>query len=234
MFLYFVPSNSATVPDFLRYALEDGCTISRVQTLAGPSGLGNGTLFVRGEATPRITASQTWTVAANNAYAVGVEQGTKLSPDLLAREEPLPGHWVTLGDGSRWLCAIARGFNTEQARFYSPLPRSLQFDPPSNSWIPGKVVRQYRRFLELAMQYAEASTRAIAEERAHFEFPAVDELALLGLTANYRISALELSLFDDAYTIETRRQLINAILDVPTLNAWAEKKREQELAGSNT
>jgi hypothetical protein len=139
---------------------------------------------------------------------------------------------VTLGDGSAWAAAIARGFETESAQFYTPLPRELAYDPKTGRWVHGRVAAEYRRFLDLAFDYADAADAAHQSGQNHFTFEAVDELAVLALTINYRIGPSELALYPGAYTVGARDALIRAALDMPTLERWIQKKTETAAVGS--
>ena len=235
MLLYFVPGNATAPPAELAYAFERA-NVSRTQTLAGPHGTGEGIVFsMRRDTRVRFAPNdQEWKRVPNTPYFVGKWNDETLTPDGLARPEMRDGHWVELGDGSRWLCAIARGFDVDSERFHTPLPRALQFDPESNAWIPGPVLKPYRRLLELTNAFMGASYTAQCEGLPDFSFPEINELAVLGLTANYRVSSVELSFLTDGYSIEVRNRLIDAITDGPTLLAWTAKKNGPASVGSDT
>ena len=238
MFLYFIPGNSCAVPKCLEYAFE-GKTISRQQTMAGPCGSASGFLLANSDDPTRTKLdlpNQTWKRIPGieiEAYC-GVWNDLKITPSMVAREEMLQSHPVTFEDGSIWMCAVARGFDIAAGHSYSFLPRSLSLDPDSGKWVSKHVILRYRRFADLAQQYVEAQTDAISRDESTFRFDHMDELAILGLTANYKISSIELSFLEDAYSIKVRQELLSAILDIPTLALWQKKTLGSVSDGSGT
>jgi hypothetical protein len=66
-----------------------------------------------------------------------------------------------------------------------------------------------------------------------FDFEYTDELAILGLTANYRVGPAELALCN-GYDVEARRRLIRAIMDEATFETWTKKKIAVDQSGSDT
>ncbi len=233
MFLYFAPGNVTRVPPDLEYAF-DGPTWTRVSTAIGPLGMPAGTLFGAGESVRLDVAHQDWTAIPNTPYAIGVPKNWKPNPESLKRESEIPGHWVTLGDGSKWLVAIAHGFDLNRETFSTPLPRALEYNKSTGRWIAGPVVKRYRKFLELAIGLVDAQTRSQLAGTTSFNYEPVDELAMMGLSTNYRVSSIELSFFEEAYTLDVRQKIIHAILDYPTLELWRQKKRALASAGSTT
>lgn len=235
MFLYFAPKLLNSIPPELQYAF-DGKSFTHVQTMAGPNGCGSGTVLgspmLPTERIRYVPAQQTWKRIPGTDCYCGLWSDSKPTPSDLQRPELVQGHPVELDDGSRWQCAVAHGFDSESCRIYSPLPRTLAYDEESGKWIANKFEKRFRRFVDLACAYVSASESA--DEGGSFSFNEVDELAILGLTANYRISSVELSFFEDAYSVRARQSLIRAILDLPTIEAWSQKKTDVELDGSNT
>jgi hypothetical protein len=219
MFLYFVPANESRPPDALSYAF-DGPTFTRVSTASGPLGMPAGTIFGAGEVVRLDVASQQWAPIPNTPYAIGKPTHWTPRPEELARQSQLPGHWITMNDGSRWLVAIAHGFDPARETFYTPLPRALELDRSTGKWQHGPVLKQHRRFLDLAVGFVNAQTAAHQTESKSFVYEPVDDLAMAGLSTNYRISSIELSFFEEAYTADVRRKILDAILDYPTLKEW--------------
>jgi hypothetical protein len=249
MFLYFVPrigGNPFAIPPALRYAGGRGFSLTHRETMAGPEGCGPGWICaVKTDATTRVELQlndQTWArlfVADAPADApplfVGRWNDAKLSPGPLQRPNMQPGHPVTLGDGSTWVAAIARGFEAATASSYTPLPRQLERDGKTGKWVHGSVASEYRRFLELALAYVDAANEAAAKDETHFSFEGIDDLAIGALSANYRIGPEELGLFPGVYSTEVRDELIRAALDWPTIEAWTlQKKTEMAGDGSGT
>jgi hypothetical protein len=235
MFLYFAPRLLSSIPPELQYAF-DGKSFSHCQTMAGPGGSGSGTVMasptVAADRVRYVPAEQTWKRIPGTDMFCGKWNDTKPTPSELQRPELIQGHPVELDDGSRWQCAIARGFDSATGSTYSPLPRSLSYDEATGKWLSDRFEKRFERFVDLACAYVLASETADAENR--FAFDEVDELAIYGLTANYRLSAVELSFFDDAYSVRARKSLIQAILDFPTIAHWNQKKTDAASDGFNT
>ncbi|MFY7699179.1 MAG: hypothetical protein ACOVQH_02770, partial [Burkholderiaceae bacterium] len=101
-------------------------------------------------------------------------------------------------------------------------------------WVSKHVIPRYRRFADLAQQYVEVLADALNRDEESFRFDETDELAILGLTTNYKISSIELSFMEDAYSIEVRKALLSAILDMPTLALWQKKTLDSASGGSAT
>lgn len=244
MFLYYIPRTAAKfdMPPELSYIEERGATRHRREVLQGPNGSPAGWIIAIGDqpadAVGYYPDRQTWAPMGPTddgpQLHVGRANDAVLDPAKLARATMLEGHPVELGDGSTWVAAVARGFDAETSNFYTPLPKSLTYDPTTNRWRPKQVAKEYRRFLELAIAYAEVHDTAVAEGQKTFEFAEIDELAIAALTANYRVGPVELSLFDDVYTVPARNALVGVALDFPTINRWVQKKTESAAVGSDT
>jgi hypothetical protein len=244
MFLYYFPKTGGkfAVPDSIAYCKDRGASINRREVLQGPNGSGAGWVISIGdwpaESVGYYPDRQTWAelpgTPTEPPLYVGRMNDATLDPGRLARPAMLDGHPVELGDGSVWMAAVARGFDTEASQFYTPLPKSLTYDPTSNRWRPKQVAKEYRRFLELAISYGDAHDTAVAEGKTQFDFAEIDELAILALQCNYRIGPAELSLFDDVYTVPARTALVEVALDFPTIRKWAQKKTESAGVGSDT
>jgi hypothetical protein len=241
VFLYYVPRTGAdyVAPDCLRYAFERRAAVTRRDIMGGPSGGGVGWLIqTDDQPTDRLTYkpdAQTWAPihdaakpdqTAETRCWVGRWNDATLSPSSLQRANQIDGHAVELGDGSRWLAAIARGFDVESVGYYSPLPRDLSYDHQTGRWRPNEIAAEYRRFFDLAIEYAAANERAVADEQKTFTFDGIDELAIGALSANYRIGPAELALFPGVYSVAVRKELIDAATDYPTLRDWLQKKTD--------
>ena len=245
MFLYFVPRAALAggqwaTPAALKYVGQPGETWTNRETMAGPEGSGAGfvcAMAPNAERVQYIADKQTWLpIYQPDPAAVPIYVGRwnedKLEPATLQRPAMRESHNVTLGDGSVWAAAIARGFEAETAQFYTPLPRELTYDPKTGQWKHGRVSAEYRRFLDLAFDYADAADAAARNDQNQFAFPAVDEFAIGALAVNYRIGPSELALYPGAYTVTARDALIRAALDMPTLERWMQKKTEAAAVGS--
>lgn len=248
MFFYYVPRvNGAAfeLPQCLNYATDRGVTYQTREVLAGPEGTGPGWLWrcatQRGVWKRDLKIEpeqQTWAPFFNpdgpqDCY-VGRWNDETLDPVKLERPRLLDGHSVTLADGSVWTAAIARGFNVEDETYFTPLPQTLAYDGKTGKWLPTKVAREYRYFLQLAHDYADAHAQAVAADAKTFAFAEIDNLAVAALTANYRVSHAELGLFEDIYNVTARDALVHCALDFPTIKRWVEKKTELAAGGAGT
>lgn len=256
MFLYFIPRQTDggfSIPDSIKYAFESNgkgaAKIHRRETMRGPNGAGAGQVIcdagaMSADQCQLALDKQTWAAIYDPKIENVVDRpqvgryndSGEPDPAKLQRATMLPGHPVTLGNGSVWVAAIARAWDDENNWFYPKLPHSLAYDPATGKWAPTTVAKNYRRFSELAFAYAEAENAALAEGAEYFEFVDVDELAFAALSVNYRIGQAEFGLFPDAdlYSVEVRRELIRAALDIPTIDAWVMKKKEMDSVGSNS
>lgn len=246
MFIYYVPRGdvgaSFRVPPHLSYTVDRGATVTRREVLSGPDGSGPGWLFTLGTDPNRDlkwdTQTQTWTPIFSEGDAarcyVGRWNDAPLDPAKLQRPTLLDGHNVALGDGSVWVAAVARGFDVETAGYYTPLPKTLAYDPATGKWRAVRVAKEYRQFLDLAVAYADAHDKAVTDNVATFTFEQIDDLAIAALQANYRIGAAELALFEDVYNVTVRDALVHCALDFPTIRNWVAKKNDGDVVGAVT
>jgi hypothetical protein len=249
MFLYFVPRIDGApfrVPPHLSYTVDRGATVTRREILAGPDGSGAGWLFMLGTDPTRDLkidpANQTWNPIFHAVDGVSIEprcyvgrwNDTALDPAAVQRPTLLDGHNVALGDGTVWVAAVARGFDAETAGYYTPLPKTLAYDPATGKWRAVRVAKEYRQFLDLAVAYADAHDSAVRDDVATFSFDRIDDLAIAALAANYRIGAAELSLWDDIYNVTVRDALVHCALDFPTIRNWVAKKNDGAADGAGT
>jgi hypothetical protein len=238
VFLYFSPNRFTKIPPELQYAFDESGSFTRVETVSGPLGAGAGVILANAASVPsdRVRldpANQTWRRIPKTDFLCGRWNDSVITPSTIQRDTLHEGHPIELEDGSRWQCAISRGFDAERLSYYSPLPRSLALND-DGIWLPSEFAPQYRRFAQLAFEYADAYEAALSSDQQTFQFASIDELAILGLTINYRISAIELALMPDAYSIRARQQMIGAILDFPTIQEWGKKKIGSGADGSGT
>ncbi len=167
-------------------------------------------------------------------------RGDKLEPSLLQRAEMVDGQGDTLADGSSWQVAYASRFidlGGGSIIAYSPLPRTLELND-DGKWTPTKIATRFRRWPSWPTTTYQAAMDAATEsdgkaEVVRFEFPDIDELAIAGLQANYRIGAAELAFFD-CYDVPTRARIVSAIMDDEALRQWSQKKTDGDLVGSTS
>jgi hypothetical protein len=115
-------------------------------------------------------------------------------PAELARSQQLPGEWLTLADGEKWLVPIARDFEGD-----CQLPLAFDLDDETGEWVPAKVRNEYQKIWNHAQAYLiariEAQLEAEANNQDTFSFVVPDGHALTAdaLAANYRVSQRELA-----------------------------------------
>lgn len=235
-FLYFVPG-SATRLDELRqlglgYAFDADPTPRGCQS--GPGGA-NGVIVCDERSVPLEKlgywpARQTWKKHPIRDYWVGMYQEARPTPDDLARPEQIPGEWLKLDDGNKWLAPKARRWEEfdEQLLWLCDLPKRLTLDD-SGRWTLGEIKPRYERLWTLAMAYEAAMNEAIVNNGAQpdgtvrFQFDAIDDLAVGCLQTNYRVSVVELDMLG-VYDLEARQRIIDVLLDSATWNDWVKKK----------
>jgi hypothetical protein len=152
------------------------------------------------------------------AYWVGIDRAHAVGPADIARQELLPGYWVTLGDGNKWHCPAA-GF----------LPHCHGLGPD------GIYARQidpaYRSFWERSQGFAQTILGTLARLgvlqdiqgkkapqtlSADFDLAETFAFCVEALAFNYRLNAelvTQLGLLKD----EGLRSVVKAAVDLPVL-----------------
>lgn len=242
-FLYFLKTSSKSpITKEIReagieYAFAEHGTRSR-EIIVGPGG-NRGLLLARNILADDLkfdAANQEWRQINEKAW-VGKPKGVEIKPGDLQRPEIVEGERVELADGSIWIAAHARKFTELEPGalvHYCPLPKTLSLI--DGQWRPDKIHRRFRIFSELAEEYQTAAYVAfeasqLQGEVIRFEFPRIDDFAVMALTANYYVSHAELDLLE-LYDEDTRRRLVSVAMDEGTVRAWQEKKRELAQGGS--
>jgi hypothetical protein len=259
-FLYYLPSRSQGLKPAearaagLDYAIDDRLTA--VDVVRGPDG-GRGVLIANPNCISAAECAnrpdqQTW---AKGPIWIGMAAASRPGPASLARTRQLGGHVVRLLDGADWIVPIARGWVEEDgdAHWYHALPRRSVFIPPEDgepgTWQPGGVVEAFAPLWELANRWLQAEAEAAAAEshsaeggagsasvKASFDFSGAHEAAVEALAVNYRIGPTEASLLG-LLSADVCREVLDALVDRPTLVAWLQKKtvlgQARENAGGN-
>lgn len=117
-------------------------------------------------------------------------------PADLARRKQLTGEVLTLADNQCWLVPNARRWADDC--FMVAVPRSVDIDNETGSFVYGEVLPAYRKIWEHANCYwqnmVEASRLATPGEPAAFAIDNPIQLIVDALAANYRVSARELGI----------------------------------------
>lgn len=120
----------------------------------------------------------------------------KPGPQDLARAEQIPGKFLPLADGGRWLIPNARVI-TEFGSSVCNLKSSFDLDDETGDWVRGQVLPQFRKIWDHGNAYMESRQDAIIAaqpgEEITWNIPSWQELIVDAIQANYRVSARELA-----------------------------------------
>jgi hypothetical protein len=156
---------------------------------------------------------------------MGFHHGAKLSPADLARRQQLSGHWVELADCNQWLCPIARRVRDaeEQMTWYNALPQTLALTA-AGEWSAEQVLPRFAPLWQVALDWFDAISGAdTTGDQAIVVFRNTIDAAALALSANYRIERAEAAALG-LLTYENAKTILNALIDLPTIDAWIKKK----------
>ncbi len=230
MFLYYLPGRRSipTLDQLKEIGLD--CAFERTSTTCGVTGGpddGSGIVMCQ-DPTPGVRVGyypneQTWTkVPAGpngppQAYWIGWYTTKPPTPEVLARENQLPGRMVRLGDGQRWLIPSAR-----------QLPHVFRFTP-GDGW-HGEIAEAHAWILPEADRVRSAYTKAAAAwlpgQPFWVDVEAEDiDLAAKLLGTNYRVGAFELTALNVLQS-DTVPAVLLAMLD-PDDSAIADMNLEE-------
>lgn len=180
---------------------------------------------------------QRWAKTAKGDVWIGVCNDSPPTPADLARDSQIAGHLVILADDQRWLCPVARAFDTngDSPVPYLALPQTVGVDEHGD-WGTGGVVPKFRRLWETATKWFDSVRSAgLGEDSTiKFDFADIADAATLAIQTNYRVGKDEVSilgLFDN----RCMTAVLQALVDWPTLEDWLKKKAvSAALAGSSS
>lgn len=247
--LYHLPGKQATTLRELRggdlaYAFERGADLVSRGAGSGPDQAAGLTVadgrFLAAGRVGYYPEKQTWVRIPGSDAWVGFYRDDRPQPTDLARDEQIPGHLVWLGDDQQWEIPVARGWldDGEASGPYQALPSSTALSE-DGEWIRGGVVLRYQALWELALRWWDAFVGALpdgaqqveAEEvKIAFEFAELADGAVTALAANYRLGRAEASLLG-LLNDQTMREVLDALIDRPTLDNWLKKKADSIAAG---
>lgn len=250
-FLYFIESESPTfrhtdLDSFgLRYAIESQPRVQPLRAGASPSGQA-GFVVCDSDHVPSakyLPNEQTWHAPKTPGSRVHIGHPGDTPPPLasLMRAKLLPGRDVPLPDGTRIHIPIARRWSEHDDRLLwsVALPQSLARDDEGR-WVPRQVVARFRVLWNHLCGYIDAAEAAMQAADAapgtsiFFEYPAINELAISAITANYRAGVDEVELCA-VYDVEVRDAIIAILKDDATREAWVKKKVQALIAaGGNS
>jgi hypothetical protein len=230
-FMYFVASTSRTTPTCLAYAFDGKQPTVRDIIGAGPGGnpgklFGAGRWLHDGTGLGYFPDRQTWIGPTPDGVWIGYANDAPPKPEELARETQLRGHQVRLADGQQWEIPVARAF--DEGRWTSKLPQKLIYDITTGQWTYAGVEARYTRLWEVANRWWDAFVVKSEAVEAQMSNHDAIECAVDAIGFNYcigRVEASMLGLLTDSIIAE----VLNAVVDIPTLEAWS-KKNAQHVA----
>lgn len=243
--LYYLPG--ATEDDVAGHMAKAGLTYAYNGRMSargarnGPEGTPAGLVVADNKAVEDVHIGhfpnkQTWRKVPGGTAWVGYYPDDPPKPADLVRKRVLRGRLVTLGDGQDWVAPIARGFIEEDdtLRWYQALPETTTVDDDGN-WIVGGVLPKYAKLWDLALRWLDATCSGERQDdgKVHFDFAGLNDAALVALGTNYRLGKAEvalLGLFNGSCAID----IMGALIDTPTLEDFASKKKQSTDDGSNT
>lgn len=117
-------------------------------------------------------------------------------PQDLARAEQIPGKYLTLVDGRKWLIPNARVI-TEFGSSICNLKSTFDLDDETGDWVRGQVLPQFRKIWDHGNNYMDARQDAMLAaqpgEEISWNIPNWQELVTDAIQANYRVSSRELA-----------------------------------------
>ena len=238
-FLYFVEGRDTMSPAEaerlgLSYAFPNG--IAHVRCGTGPGSINGVVASPEADHCGYYPDSQEWRLYRfeNPKIWVGWRRDKRPGPDDLRKHrDQLPGHEITMADGSTWVvpCALKIG---AAGYIHRTVPSTLKLDD-SGKWVSGDVLPQYRRLWEIANKWFDHWLNASQQGQSSLSAMDAVDMCCEALSVNYRVTRAEcaaLGLFDDQQN--TLTAILGAVIDWPTYEQWritqGEKKEEPAAA----
>lgn len=172
---------------------------------------------------------------------VGFYTADPPGPDDLARHKLLPGHNVRLQDQREWIIPVARGWLDDEKNpgSYTALPQASELDRDGN-WSAESVVPEHTELWEIACRFwdsfigtGDADEDDTDEDKTVFDFAGQNDAALAALSANYRVGKMEVAMLG-LFTDQSTSNILEALIDGPTLKTWLKKKAMAEKSAPPT
>ena len=170
---------------------------------------------------------QTWSQMGKDGPWLGYWNDAKPTPVELARDHQIDGEWMRFEDGNLWHIPFARQFVVEDGEIWSSckLPQRFTLND-DGEWITGGIKPRYQQLWDLIEGYESAIANGdTTGGMVSFIFEPINELAVVGVQANYRVSKYELDALG-VFDGETRDRIIDVLRDNKTWLSWAQKKIE--------
>lgn len=232
-FMYFVegaqapePARRVILDAGADYALPFG--INCIKSGHGPGGPG-GMLFSPTMTTVN-TDAQIWERSACGTYWVGMDANKLPTPEDLAVENQISGHYVEMADGNKWLIPAARYYGTAEGTgevgWVPNLPTARKFT--GGKWIEGSILAKHRKLWEHMQRIDSIFEKVLAGEESalsSLDLETESDLVVTALATNYRVGNVEASMLG-IVTSDIAGEIANAVRDVPSLVVLQEKKAE--------
>lgn len=242
-FLYFIPGGGGGIKiDDIRskglgYAFDD--TFAHCEVMKGPaSDSGPGvcvapTVFSEtGGVVGYYKDKQIWTkIPGSDVWAGYIKDAPPIPADL-AKREMVPGHWVELTDGNRWLCPVARQMDTLAGgtpTWSIALPGVVTANE-KGEWETTDVVPKYQALWKVAQDWYDQIIVGIEQtkeqDKITFGFSDGYDAALIAISTNYRLGKAEASILH-LFDTGTPTKILGALIDYPTLEDWMLNKEKK-------
>jgi len=172
---------------------------------------------------------QDWTKLKSDPEVwIGIERAHPPNAIDLMRRKLVAGHEVELNGGEKWLIPCAR-LMPKGTR----LPCVMKINDKGE--IDYKVKREYRELSDWAEkiyrswigQMFESQAPGQAKIKIEIGDKEFMEIGAMALAINYRLSLLEVSRFE-IFDSDCLRQIVDALIDVPTLMEAMEREKEKK------
>ncbi len=228
-FLYYLPGpvDGVTLDDArkagLGYAFDsENCTAAGVHANGLDQG-GQGVIVAdptRVESIGLYPDKQTWRKIPGREVWAGFYTDDQPTPADLARKEQLNGHPVTLLDGNKWLCPVARGAAEEDGSlvWFHALPQRATLTD-AGVIEPGDVVPKFASTWDLATRWFDVRMGAFEEsdgKTIEFQYNGVIESAVEALAVNYVVSVPECVGLLGLLTEQLAVEILDTLIDMPT------------------
>lgn len=158
---------------------------------------------------------QAWEECAG--FWIGHWTDRRPGPEDLSREVHVDGHFVTLCDGNRWRIPLARQIGGATA-----LPEVVRLDRD------GRAVRDvHPKYAAFYRMGEELFDRYMAEQSYASTIDDMVALVTTALQVNYHVGRWEASALRLLDT-QSWKAIAEAIIDMPTVYAWAEQKKNED------
>ncbi len=251
-FLYYIPSLKSLDGPALKKAGLSYCfdeDTPRTPRVISANGLddGPGIVVAHEQYVPTDLVkinreAQTWRKIPGSTVWVGMYTDDRPSPDQLLRDSLLDGADTVLADGNAWLIPIVRALIEEgngDIKYFCRLPKKIGVNA-AGDWVRDEVIVSRQALWLAALSYWDHREASLArtltpddqesdEEMEHesiavrFDFPAQNDAALLGLSANYRVGKAEVALLE-LFTDETTSDILEIMVDAATWRILLAKK----------